>query len=170
MRIATVGVMFFDLQGHITDVNETFEHMTGYTREELRESLADWRALTPPEFLDSTARAADELRDRRPDLALREADRAQGRDAPLGAFAPTRLSGQGTRTACVEFIIDITEAKLAEEALQLADRRKDEFLATLAHELRNPLAPLRGERVHRADVCKLSQRHVRDTPFADPGA
>jgi signal transduction histidine kinase/ActR/RegA family two-component response regulator len=30
----------------------------------------------------------------------------------------------------------------AEEALRLADRRKDEFLATLAHELRNPLAPL----------------------------
>ncbi|RFU49707.1 ATP-binding protein [Paraburkholderia sp. DHOC27] len=33
--------------------------------------------------------------------------------------------------------------KLAEEALRLADRRKDEFLATLAHEIRNPLAPLR---------------------------
>ncbi|MES2151879.1 MAG: ATP-binding protein [Pseudomonadota bacterium] len=31
----------------------------------------------------------------------------------------------------------------AEEALMLADRRKDEFLATLAHELRNPLAPIR---------------------------
>ena len=31
----------------------------------------------------------------------------------------------------------------AEEALLLADRRKDEFLATLAHELRNPLAPIR---------------------------
>jgi signal transduction histidine kinase/CheY-like chemotaxis protein len=31
----------------------------------------------------------------------------------------------------------------AEEALRLADRRKDEFLATLAHELRNPLAPIR---------------------------
>jgi len=46
---------------------------------------------------------------------------------------------------------DITERKHAEEALrdsarQLteADRRKDEFLATLAHELRNPLAPLRN--------------------------
>ena len=39
-------------------------------------------------------------------------------------------------------IIDITERKLAEQALESADRRKDEFLATLAHELRNPLAPL----------------------------
>jgi PAS domain S-box-containing protein len=39
---------------------------------------------------------------------------------------------------------DITERKRAEEALRLADRRKDEFLAMLAHELRNPLAPIRN--------------------------
>ncbi len=39
---------------------------------------------------------------------------------------------------------DVTERKCAEEALREADRRKDEFLALLAHELRNPLAPLRN--------------------------
>ena len=39
---------------------------------------------------------------------------------------------------------DITERKHIEEALREADVRKDEFLATLAHELRNPLAPLRN--------------------------
>ncbi|MBM4068599.1 MAG: PAS domain S-box protein [Planctomycetes bacterium] len=39
---------------------------------------------------------------------------------------------------------DITEKKKAEEELKEADRRKDEFLATLAHELRNPLAPIRN--------------------------
>jgi len=38
---------------------------------------------------------------------------------------------------------EITGRKLAEQALREADRRKDEFLATLAHELRNPLAPIR---------------------------
>lgn len=38
---------------------------------------------------------------------------------------------------------DITDRKRAEEELREADRRKDEFLATLAHELRNPLAPIR---------------------------
>lgn len=38
--------------------------------------------------------------------------------------------------------IEMTERHAAENALRLADRRKDEFLATLAHELRNPLAPV----------------------------
>src|SRR5262249_30821181 len=38
---------------------------------------------------------------------------------------------------------DITERKQAEASLRTADRRKNEFLATLAHELRNPLATIR---------------------------
>jgi PAS domain S-box-containing protein len=38
--------------------------------------------------------------------------------------------------------LDITERVRAEQALKAADRRKDEFLATLSHELRNPLAPI----------------------------
>ncbi len=38
--------------------------------------------------------------------------------------------------------LDVTDRKHAEEKLQEADRRKDEFLAVLAHELRNPLAPI----------------------------
>jgi two-component system CheB/CheR fusion protein len=40
--------------------------------------------------------------------------------------------------------IDVTERRAAEEALREADRRKDELLAMLAHELRNPLAPIRN--------------------------
>jgi PAS domain S-box-containing protein len=44
----------------------------------------------------------------------------------------------------VGHVTDISGQKKAEEALQLAHRRKDEFLAMLSHELRNPLAPIRN--------------------------
>jgi signal transduction histidine kinase/CheY-like chemotaxis protein len=45
---------------------------------------------------------------------------------------------------CVSVCVDLTDRKLAEIALREADRKKDEFLATLSHELRNPLAPIRS--------------------------
>ena len=54
---------------------------------------------------------------------------------------------------------DVTERKLLEASLQDADRRKDEFLATLAHELRNPLAPLRNG----LQIARLTSK--ADSPF-----
>lgn len=65
------------------------------------------------------------------------------------SLVPLHESG-GITSSVLILTEDITERKQAEgrlrrsqEALQEADRRKDEFLATLAHELRNPLAPIR---------------------------
>ena len=54
------------------------------------------------------------------------------------------LTGREPTDLARGLFIDITKRKSAEEALREADRRKDEFLATLAHELRNPLAPIRN--------------------------
>ena len=51
-------------------------------------------------------------------------------------------NGEFAYTRC--FTRDVTRRWEAEQALREADRRKDEFLATLAHELRNPLAPIRN--------------------------
>ncbi len=48
---------------------------------------------------------------------------------------------------------DVTDRKAAEDFLRESDRRKDEFLALLAHELRNPLAPLRNG----LQVVRMSQ-------------
>jgi signal transduction histidine kinase len=66
------------------------------------------------------------------------------------AYQPIR-DADGREDAILVFAYDVTEAVLARrrveslmEELQLADRRKDEFLAMLAHELRNPLAPVRN--------------------------
>ncbi len=54
---------------------------------------------------------------------------------------------------------NITARKKQEEMLREADRRKDEFLATLAHELRNPLAPIRqGTRIAAAANATEAQR------------
>ena len=61
-------------------------------------------------------------------------------------------------------IVDATGRKSVEEALRSADRSKDEFLATLAHELRNPLAPIRNAleimRLTREPQTLDSARHI----------
>ena len=57
---------------------------------------------------------------------------------------------------------DIDDHKALEERLREADRRKDEFLATLAHELRNPLAPL----LNALNIRRLSAPDARD-PLQD---
>ena len=70
----------------------------------------------------------------------------------------------GARTAVLAIKRDITEQRRALEALKEADRRKDEFLATLAHELRNPLAPIRNavEIMRLARDDRASVEHARE--------
>jgi PAS domain S-box-containing protein len=50
----------------------------------------------------------------------------------------------GELVGAVNVVVDISDRKRAEDSLKQADRSKNEFLATLAHELRNPLAPIRA--------------------------
>jgi PAS domain S-box-containing protein len=55
-----------------------------------------------------------------------------------------RFIADGRFLGFVGCALDISDVKRSEEALAEADRRKNEFLAMLAHELRNPLAPIRN--------------------------
>jgi PAS domain S-box-containing protein len=64
----------------------------------------------------------------------------------------------GQIAGCVLVFRDVTQRRGIEKTLRDADRRKDEFLATLAHELRNPLAPIRN-------AVELL-RHAGDNPAA----
>ncbi len=84
--------------------------------------------------------------------ALLDAPELRGREAVL-QWADGRLSHvilttgflfdkAGEVRGAVLTLTDITDRKRVESALELADRRKNEFLAILAHELRNPLAPI----------------------------
>jgi signal transduction histidine kinase len=59
--------------------------------------------------------------------------------------------GAGHSSRLIGLSQDVTAHKQAEEALREADRRKDEFLAILAHELRNPLAPI----LNAVEILKL---------------
>lgn len=77
------------------------------------------------------------------DLEYRLRSRDGGFRWAIDAGRP-RFAEDGTWLGYIGSVIDVHEAVEVREALRNADRRKDEFLATLAHELRNPLAPLRN--------------------------
>lgn len=71
----------------------------------------------------------------------------------LGSAARSEVVGdEDSPETLVGIVMDVTERRRVEEVLRETDRRKDEFLATLAHELRNPLAPLE----HGLEILKMS--------------
>lgn len=80
-----------------------------------------------------------------------EYERAVREQCTVAFEAPSLISGRWvdvraypTAQGLAAHFRDVTYRKRAEEQLKEADRRKTEFLAILAHELRNPLAPLRN--------------------------
>jgi PAS domain S-box-containing protein len=77
-------------------------------------------------------------------------------------YVPTHDS-TGQIDGWVAVLMDTTNHHSLEEALREADRRKDEFLAVLAHELRNPLAPIRNS-------LHIMRLLVRNDPTADSAA
>jgi signal transduction histidine kinase len=95
------------------------------------------------------------------ELTVRDADTGRRWVAVYSAVPIVSTEG---RTLVTETIREVTELKRAFEALREADRRKDEYLAMLSHELRNPLAPIRSAvfLLERADPGSDGARRARE--------
>ena len=131
------GIFVADARGAYVDVNSVGCAMLGYSREELvRLTIAD--VIDPREIarigpevahFAGGAMVVSEWRFRRKDGSFFTGE------VRVKQLADGRLQA---------FVLDISERKAAELAQREADNRKDEFLAMLAHELRNPLTPIRN--------------------------
>jgi signal transduction histidine kinase len=82
----------------------------------------------------------------------------------VGIYSAVPLVSTEGRRLVTETVREVTELKRAFEALREADRRKDEYLAMLSHELRNPLAPIRSAvfLLERADPASDGARRARE--------
>lgn len=109
-------------------------------------SMADFYSGLHPEDRQSTsaafAAALDPAQRALYDVEYRTVGKEDGLTRWVSAKGRAIFDANGRCVRVIGTAIDITERKRAEEALSEADRRKDEFLAMLAHELRNPLAPI----------------------------
>jgi PAS domain S-box-containing protein len=131
-----------DAEGNLEFVNQTFCEYFGVRREEMREGR--WQALTHPDDVQAYANEFMAcVRERRSFHQEVRVCREDGQWRWMESWARPRLSQEGAYLGHIGTSADVTEHKRAEEALREQDKRKDEFLATLAHELRNPLAPIR---------------------------
>jgi PAS domain S-box-containing protein len=136
-------VWVHDAAGRQEFVNATFCDYFGVTREEMRDGR--WQVLLHPE--DGDAYAAEYLacvQERRSFHAEVRVRRADGEWRWIESWAQPRFNAAGEFIGHVGTSADVTERRRAEEALRGVARRKDVFLAMLAHELRNPLAPIRN--------------------------
>jgi PAS domain S-box-containing protein len=140
------GVLVTDTNGRVTLINSTAEAMTGWNSSEAKgRHWSEIFAMRGEHGEDVTDRPIDEaLEDRRvvhEGLPLVLTSRT-GQKAPIAYSAAPVQDSDGQLKGAVLIFRDESERRRTELALRNADQRKDEFLATLAHELRNPLAPI----------------------------
>ena len=142
------GLVMMDAQGVCRYANKAWLDMTGFTLEEFAarplHDLAhhrhpDGRPFPMAECPIGCALGKNMVVHGHEDVFFRK----DGSAFPV-ACAATPVMLDGAPVLVILEVRDITEETQARERLQAADRRKDEFLAMLAHELRNPMAPIRA--------------------------
>jgi PAS domain S-box-containing protein len=132
-----------DPEGRPTFVNDRWSEYTGATLEDL--AGGGWDAFSHPDERSLLAGAWERGRMRGAPFEVEF--RYRRRDGIYRWFLGRTVPMVDPTGAVVQWLgvsFDITERKEAEDALRRADRLKDQFLATLAHEMRNPLAPIRN--------------------------
>ncbi|HYL72155.1 MAG TPA: ATP-binding protein, partial [Candidatus Dormibacteraeota bacterium] len=137
------GVWVCNAEGENIYASDSFLALTGLTHQEY--CSPDWVRVIHPDDRDKVNAAWEECV--RVGGAWYHEHRIRAAD---GSYRPILAQGvpihddSGRIDRWAGIHLDIRRLKLTEQALREADRRKDEFLATLAHELRNPLAPIRN--------------------------
>ncbi|HEX4590644.1 MAG TPA: PAS domain S-box protein [Gemmataceae bacterium] len=143
-NVKDFAIFMLDPEGRIVSWNTGAERILGYTEPEI---------LGRPFAVIFTP---DDIERKRPEYELqtaRETGRAEdecwhvrkdgSRLWASGVVTPLR-DENGDLQGFAKILRDITERKRSEDQLEEANQRKDEFLAMLAHELRNPLAPIQN--------------------------
>jgi PAS domain S-box-containing protein len=120
--------------------------------------------IIPPELHDEERHILEQVRGgRRIDHFDTVRVAKDGRRVDISLTVSPVRDARGVIIGASKVARDITERKRAEQALRDADRRKDEFLAMLAHELRNPLAPIR----YALAAAKISGRSAEQRKRAE---
>jgi PAS domain S-box-containing protein len=133
----------FDLNHRFTYANEGLLRMWGKTREEaigktcLELGYEPWHAALHDREIDQIVATKKPIRGEVPFTGT------FGRRDYDYVLVPV-LGAEGEVVAVAGTTRDVTERKQTEATLRESDRRKDEFIAMLAHELRNPVAPIRN--------------------------
>jgi PAS domain S-box-containing protein len=141
-NVKDYAIFLLDPKGNIITWNSGAERILGYKEAEIiGQPFA--RIFTPedadqnqPEYELKTAAEKGKAEDERWHV------RKDGTRLWASGIVSPLWDASGTLLGFAKILRDITERKRAEEELADANRRKDEFLAMLGHELRNPLAPV----------------------------
>lgn len=132
------AIFIFDTHGHLVEANPVASKIYGYTNEEFTRMRGT--DLTPPEdFLKFSQFMEQALSGKRYCV---EGVHLRKDKTPINVEISGTAFVYADAPHLLAVVREITERKKAQWALEEADRRKDQFLAMLAHELRNPLAPI----------------------------
>ncbi|MEW6704058.1 MAG: PAS domain S-box protein [Pseudomonadota bacterium] len=139
-----LAVIEFDGELHITRWAGQAEALFGWTAGEALGQRAAALGWALPEEVMGPRKLRELLRGDTPRTRFRI--RNQRKDGRIvhaeWSISALRPPEQGRASALLALVLDVTEREQALEQLKQADRQKDDFIATLAHELRNPLAPI----------------------------